>query len=401
MENVKDDADVGYMLEVDISYPESIHDAQADLPMCPERAVPPGGKVPKLLASLDRKERYVIHYRNLKQAMRHGVKLEKIHRILQFNQSRWLKPYIDLNTELRKSTKIDFEKDLYKLMNNSVFGKTMENVRNYSKIYLCHKWEGPFGAESLISKPNFKRMSVFNENLVAVEMNLTSINFEKPVYAGAVILELAKTVMYEFHYDFIRQHFSAEDSALCYTDTDSYIYLFKHPNIYEFIDKHISRFDTSGYPENKEHNVRVRNHKVLGLMKDETNMNPIQKIACARSKLYSAKIKGDQIIKRTKGVQKCVINQTITFEDYENCIFNQEIILRTQRRIMNKYHQLYTIEEQKVALSSFDDKRYLIFDSTDTLPWGHYRIPQLEAEKQEKLRRLEATICDSNAMEID
>ena len=89
----------------------------------------------------------------------------------------------------------------------NIFGKKIENVRNYSKIYLCHNWEGPFGAKSLISKSNFKRMPIFNENLVEVEMNLTSINFEKPVYEVAVILELAKTVMYKFHYNIIRPHF--------------------------------------------------------------------------------------------------------------------------------------------------------------------------------------------------
>lgn len=119
VESIEDDSQVGYMLEVDLVYPENIHDAQADFPMCPEQAVPPNGKVSKLLTTLNNKERYVMHYRNLKQALKHGIELKKIHRILKFNQSQWLKPYIDLNTELRKKAKNDFEKDLYKLMNNA------------------------------------------------------------------------------------------------------------------------------------------------------------------------------------------------------------------------------------------------------------------------------------------
>ena len=381
IENLRDDADVGYMYEVDISYPKEIHDAQADYPMCPELATPPGGKTPKLLATLNKKERYVLHYRNLKQALKHGIKLEKIHRILKFNQAQWLKPYIDLNSKLRADTLIDFEKDLYKLMNNAFYGKTMENVRKYSKIYLCNSWDGPYGAESLIGKPNFKRLRIFNENLVAVEMNKTSIKFTKPIYTGAVILELSKTIMYEFHYEFIRKKFSAEDSALVYTDTDSYIYLFNHSNIYKFIAENISRFDTSGYPKNNKHGVPLENHKVLGLMKDETNMIPIERGSFARSKLYSIKLKNNGIVKRAKGIKKDIISKNISYQDYEDCIFNKEIVTVTQRRIVNKNHKLYTIEEQKFALSYNDDKRYQIYDSFDTLPWGHYRIPQLEIEK--------------------
>ena len=211
-------------------------------------------------------------------------------------------------------------------------------------------------------------------------MNKTSINFLKPIYAGAVILELAKTVMYDFHYDFIRKHFSAADSALIYTDTDSLLYLFKHENIYEFIRDNIERFDTSGYPKDKKYGIQRRNEKVLGKMKDETNLVPIEKIVCLRSKLYAAKLK-KSVIKRAKGIKRNIVNKTIVFEDYEKCLFDNKIITRDQKLTKNKKHTLYSVNEKKIALSPFDDKRYIIKNSVETLPWGHYKIPQLEVWK--------------------
>ena len=237
----------------------------------------------------------------------------------------------------------------------------------------------------LSGKPNFKRLRIFNENLVSVETNKTSINFTKPIYTGAVILELSNTIMYEFHYDFIRKKFSAEDSSLCYTYTDSYIYLFKHSIIYKFIAENISRFDTSGYPENNNNGVPLKHHKVLGLMKDESNMTPIERDSFARSKLYSIKLKNNVIVKRAKEIKKDIISKIISYQDFEDCIFNQEIVTVTQRSIVNKKHKLYTIKEQKLALSRNDDKRYQIYDSIDTLPWVHFRIPQLDEEKENKM----------------
>ncbi|KYN50748.1 hypothetical protein ALC56_10211, partial [Trachymyrmex septentrionalis] len=164
------DSPTGYILEVDLEYPQHIHDRHTDLPFCPTRDKPPGKREYKLLATLYDKQRYIIHYRNLQQCTRHGLRVTKIHRVLQFAQSPWLRDYIELNTNFRTRAKNDFEKNLYKLMNNAVFGKTMEIVRNHADVKLLTKWDGWYDAEAMIAKPNFHSRSVFAENLIAVEL---------------------------------------------------------------------------------------------------------------------------------------------------------------------------------------------------------------------------------------
>ena len=134
IKNYNENNDKGYIFEVDVKYPKSLHELHSDLPFLSERMEV--NKCKKLVCNLFNKKKYVAHINTLKQALKHGFKLKKIHRVIEFNQEAWLKPYIDMNTELRKLAKNDFEKDLFKLMNNSVFGKTMENIRKHRDIKL-------------------------------------------------------------------------------------------------------------------------------------------------------------------------------------------------------------------------------------------------------------------------
>ena len=155
----------GYLLEVDVKYPKKLHNLHNDIPfMCSKMKV---GGVEKLIPNLYSKDKYVIHIRALKQALDHGLILEKIHRCIRFRQSPWMKEYIDFNTRLRTAAKNDFEKDFYKLMNNSVFGKTMENIHRHRDIKLVNNKEKYL---KTVMKPNFKSGTLIGPDLMGCEM---------------------------------------------------------------------------------------------------------------------------------------------------------------------------------------------------------------------------------------
>ena len=183
------------ILEVDLEYPENLHNLHNDYPFCPER-VECKNRVEKLIPNLRNKTNYVIHYKNRIQCLKAGMKLTKIHRGIKFIESDWMKPYIEKNTNLRTKAKNNFEKDFFKLMNNSVFGKTMENIRNRVDVKLVNTEEK---LRKLVAKPNFRSQKIFSENLISVHMKKTSLTMNKPVYLGMCILDLSKTIMYDFH----------------------------------------------------------------------------------------------------------------------------------------------------------------------------------------------------------
>ncbi|XP_074038757.1 uncharacterized protein [Leptinotarsa decemlineata] len=324
--NVPDDASEGYILEVDLEYPNSLHDMHKDLPFCPDHVDPKTKKSRaestsdvkqfKLMATLQSKKKYVIHYRNLKQALEHGLILKKIHRVLKFKQSTWLKPYIDLNTRLRTAASNDFEKNLFKLMNNAVFGKTMENLRKHSDVRLVTSWDGRYGAEARISNPRFKSLTVFDENLAAIELGKSEIFFNKPIYVGMVVLDLAKLTTYNFHYEYMAPRFG-ENFCAVYTDTDSLIYEIINYDPYEMMKNDCHQyFDTSDYQSDNIYDIPRVNKKVIGLMKDENNGKLMIDFIGLRSKLYSTKT-------ATSEDQITDLKERLKQENYENDEINQ------------------------------------------------------------------------------
>ena len=180
-------------------------------------------KVEKLICSIEDKKKYVIHIRALKQALNHGLKLKKVHRINRFKQKAWLKSYIDMNTELRKKAKNEFEKNVFKLLNNSVFGKTMENVRNHRDTKLATSDKR---RKRLVSEPNYHSHKDFSYHLMSIEMKKTRVKMIKLVYLGMSILGISKMLMYKFWYDYISPK-NGDRAKLCYTDTDSFVIYIK------------------------------------------------------------------------------------------------------------------------------------------------------------------------------
>ena len=178
---------------MDVKYPKRLHKLHSDLPFLPERMEI--NKCKKLVFNLFSKKKYVVHINSLKQALNHGLKFKKIHTVMEFNQKEWLKPYIDMNTELKKLAKIDFEKDLFKLMNYSVFGKTMENIRKHREIRLVTTDKK---RSKLVSEPNYHTINLISEDLSIIEMKKTKVKMNKPIYLGLSILEISKMLMYEF-----------------------------------------------------------------------------------------------------------------------------------------------------------------------------------------------------------
>ena len=192
---------LGYIFDVDLEYPKHLWKLHNDYPLAPEPIKVDG--VEKLISHFKPKKNYVIHYKNLKQYLNMGLELKAVHRAISFEQSPWMEPYIRKNTELRKLTDNSFEKDFFKLMNNSVFGKTIENIRKRQNIFLVDNRKT---ALNLSKRPNFERVTIFDKNLIAVHMKKTEIYFNKPVYVGQAILDLSKTLMFDFHYNYINQN---------------------------------------------------------------------------------------------------------------------------------------------------------------------------------------------------
>ena len=309
----------------------------------------------------------MIHVKALKQALDHGLVLKKIHRVIQLKQSAWMKEYIDFNTRLRTVAKNNFEKDFYKLTNNSVFGKTMENIRKHRDIKLVNNKEDYL---KQVMKPNFKGGVLMGADLMSCEMGKIKVKMDKPVYLGQAILDLRKTIMYEFHYDYMKRKHDEKCLKLLYMDTDSLVYDIKTEDFYKDIAEDFeTRFDTSGYEPDKPLPIG-KNKKVSGLMKDELGGKIMKEFISLRPKMYSYRVQKSEP-KKCKGIKKCVVKKTISFEDYKRCLFEKINIHRSQLMFRSKKHNVRMLEVNKLALNRDDDKRVGV-DGIASLAMGHY-----------------------------
>ena len=353
------------VLEIDLEYPEDLHDLHNDYPLAQKRLKI--GGVEKLIPNLCNKSKCIIHHKTLKLYESLGLKITRIHRGIKFEESAWLKPYITLNTDLRTNAKNDFEKDFFKLMNNSVFGKTMENIRNRVDIRPVNDRRK---AKKLVAKPNFKHLTIFDEYLVSIHMKRTKLKFNKPVYCGMTILDLSKILIYDFHYNYIKPKFG-ENAKLLFTDTDSLCYETQTDDFFKDV---YQKFDTSNYPKDHKSGIPTgKNKKVIGMMKDEAGGKNIKEFIGLRAKLYSYKMHEGREEKKCKGIKKNVIRSKITHEDYKNCLFQAKTKLTNMNVIRSRAHKIYTEKINEVALSCKDDKRIILEDGVHTLAIGRLK----------------------------
>ena len=286
----------GYILEVDLEYPEELHELHNDYPLAAEKMkvtkdmLSPYcktiqekfgvtiGQVAKLTPTLTEKKNYVLHYRNLQLYLSLGLKLKKVHRVLEFDQSPWLRQYIDFNTQKHASAKNAFEKDFFKLMNNSVYGKTCENLRKRVDVRLVTDQNK---LSKVASKPTYVNSKIFTEDLVAVHKIKETLKLDRPAYVGMCILDLSKTLMYDFHYNYIKKRYNNK-AKLLFTDTDSLCYEIETQDIYEELWQDRNLFDNSDYPKDSKF-FDSTNKKVIGKFKDEAAGMPIVEFIGLRS----------------------------------------------------------------------------------------------------------------------
>ena len=353
----------GYIFEVDLEYPKHLWDKHNDYPLAPERIKVNG--VEKLICHFKPRKNYVVHYRTLRQCLELGMKITAVHRGISFYQSPWMESYIRKNTELRMCATNNYEKDFFKLMNNSVFVKTIVNIRKRQNIYII---EDRKRAVKLSSRPNFDRCTIFDKHLIAIHMKNTKVYFNKPVYVGQAILDLSKTLMFNFHYKYIREKYHNK-AQLLFTDTDSLMYQINTKDFYKDIFNDVrDKFDTSDYPSVHPSGIITgANKKVIGMFKDEVAGKQITHFVGLRPKLYSYKVEGEKEMKKCKGIKKNVVKKKLDFDDYVKCLFSGEKEMRKMKIIRSEKHDIYSKEVNKVALSNEDDKRIVLNNRVNTL----------------------------------
>ena len=291
------------------------------------------------------------------------MKLVKIHRILSFKQSNWLKKFVDFNTEKRKQSNDEFNKGLYKLLNNCIYGKSFGNQRKRMNVKLISDKKT---YQKCVNKPNFVSSKISDKNFVSAHCSKTVLTLNKPVYVGFTILELSKLLMYQFHYDYVLKTFNSV--KLLFTDTDSLVNGIKDGNVYDkcFKDKHL--FDFSGYPKNRAY-CDNSNKKVLGKFKDELSGAKIDEFVGLKSKMYSLISSDGKEISKAKGV-----NKKLRYDEYLHVLFNKKVVRHKMKRIQSDLPEIGTYDINKISLSCFDYKRHVLDDGINTLAYFYKDI---------------------------
>jgi hypothetical protein len=343
----------GFVAEVDLEYPSHLHVRHDDYPAAPEHCVVEAGMLSaysqhvlevngrvftpakKLLATLRGKPHYVVHHTALRQYLKLGLRVTAVHKLLVFREERWLAPFVDHNAAARQTAANDFEKGFYKLLNNSTFGKCMENVRGYRDFRICVN-RAQYQRQT--KKPTYSRTVRFggdSVNFCIVEQRRNKVRLDKPIYVGQAILDSSKAVMYEFHYGVMKPVFG-DGMRLLFTDTDSLAYVVRTPpglNAYAAL-KHVSGYlDLSAfpawYPLHSPQNARVP-----GKFKDELcgggQLGVMEEFVGLRAKVYAYSVAvldpnftepGEaREVKKLKGLTKRVVKGEMRLADYRSMV---------------------------------------------------------------------------------
>lgn len=381
------DGENGCIVECDLEYPANLHKLHADFPLAPHRhkvrltELSPTARqicernnlkhsvgTEKLMTTFLPRKAYVVHFRNLQLYVKLGMKVSRIHRGIKFKQSPVFKEYIEFNSTKRALATNSFDTDYYKLLSNSLFGKTIERPEKRCRVVLT---SDPKKHQKLVGSPCYKASKIIHPKLVGVTLSYPAVKVKKPFYVGMAILEIAKVWMYSFHYEVMKAHFGSS-LQLLYTDTDSLLYEVTHPHVYKELGKLSSFFDFSNYPVD-HHLFSADGKREPGLFKDEVGGRIITEFVGLRSKMYSFKVEGEggmvEENKTAKGVKASVIKRQLHHEDYKNCLFEQSQLEHNFNHITSKSHSVVTALKRKISLSPFDDKRFLL-NNVKSVPYG-------------------------------
>ncbi|KAK3107584.1 hypothetical protein FSP39_017789 [Pinctada imbricata] len=391
------DGEKGYVLEVDLEYPDHLHDDHSDLPVAPEHIevsddqLSPYSKrllkkmysghsneglnqtihrikTRKLVPNLYGKSHYILHVRNLYQYIELGLVLSKIYRVIEFDQAPWIAPYIRFCAEKRRLSNSKAQSQFFKLLPNSFFGKTCEDLRKRINFKLVHN-EKKFLKE--VAKSSFKGFTIFSDDLVGMEHTKVRLHFNKPIYTGFCVLDISKTILYHFHYFEMKRKYPGTRLKLLWTDTDSLGYLIETDDLYADMSENLHLYDTSNFPS--DHFLySISNCRRPGVMKDEVPNKFIVSFVGLRAKMYSFICNDKDETKIAKGVQKSTIENHLCFEQYKACLFEESEQMCESYNIRSENHSLYMTHVNKIGLSALDDKRFVLPDKCNTLAIGHY-----------------------------
>ena len=391
--NLDEKGEWGYTLEVNLDYPEHLHCKTSDFPLAPEsgsitedmftdfmlahyQLTNPNTKYKpsrKLLLTQYNREHYIVHYAVLKFYLKMGLILSKVHRVIKYKQKSWLKDFINYNSNQRALSSNDFDKAFYKLKNNALFGKTMQDVRKEINYKLITSEEKLI---KLANSPFFHDRDLITDDIVGVHMMKSKVTLDKPIFVGQAVLDYSKLEMYNLFYDILPHCPLIKKLQLVGGDTDSFFLTIAtepHITLSDVFSNLAQYIDTSNYPTSHPMYSNVNKAK-LGCFKDETAGKELQEMILLRPKMYSMKyMQTDTAIKRAKGISKHII-QKMKHDNFKEA-FEEKKTTRVQMTILqSKQHTIRTTTFNKRALSAFEDKRCWLSEN-ESLPHGHVDSP--------------------------